>query len=1045
MFTGFAILFATTVASGATTDDVFVRSATIVASDPSHDLLKDPCGAVVMLPSGSILLSDRGHDRIVAVSPDGVVTRAAGNGSRGYADGDAAKAQFNAPSGMAVDPVRRVIYIADSGNNLIRVLTFDGVVSTLAGSRRPELADGVGAQAGFKQPSGVAVDAAGNVYVADTGNSAIRRITPAGVVTTLAGGTHEGRADGAAAQALFRQPEGIVVTRDGVVYVADTQNNQLRKIANGVVTTLVGTGNPGRADGTAATAELKAPSAIALDDAGNLFVVDTKNHLIRKVSVQPSVSIVTIAGTGEPGFVDGTPAASKYKEPQGVAVAGAIFIADTMNDALRVLYAAVTFSAASPRQGSTAGGNVVHIFGSGFVPGATQVTVGAISVDPSLITYVTSTELLVTMPAHAAFGAVDIVITTPGGTSTGTAAYTYVAPPTITSISPIKGTTTGGQTVTMLGTNFIDGETSVRVGAVSATAVAVLTPTKLTFVTPAGSSGAADVTVTTSAGAAALVASFNYFAPPMITSFSPQQGGAGTVITIAGTNFDADASGNQVSFGSIIATINSASGTQLVVAAPPGVTTSKINVTTAGGSALSANDFLVASFARLSVTAPLSAIDVGQTLALNATAFSLTNIAADVTAQATWHSSNAAVATASAAGVVSGVTAGEADVSASLGSLTQTTHVTVQLTVIPSEPSAFATVLDRTTVAAFENEIRFLYSGPNAIQRGVTDGAIRDERATVFRGVVRTRDGAALPGVRVSVLNHGEYGQTFSRADGVYDLVVNGGGSVVIAYEKPGYMSAQRLLTSIWNEQKAVDDVLLVSYDRKVTLVTMGAADVQVASGSVSADASGERKATLIVPAATDAVLVLRDGTTRSATALNIRATEYSIGTSGQRSMPAALPARSGYTYCVELSADEATAAGATEIRFSRPLPVYVENFLQFPVGMIVPSGYYDRVKGSWLGSDNGKVIRVLASTNGLANVDTNGDGAADDSVTLTALGIDDSERRVLATLYSASQSLWRIPVSHFTPWDFNLSIAPPPQATPPMQPRPDGPVNVPG
>src|SRR5205085_2257891 len=112
---------------------------------------------------------------------------------------------------------------------------------------------------------------------------------------------------------------------------------------------------------------------------------------------------------------------------------------------------------------------------------------------------------------------------------------------------------------------------------------------------------------------------------------------------------------------------------------------------------------------------------------------------------------------------------------------------------------------------------------------------------------------------------------------------------------------------------------------------------------------------------------------------------------------------------------------------------------------MIVPSGYYDRVKGSWLGSDNGKVIRVLASTNGLANVDTNGDGAADDSVTLTALGIDDSERRVLATLYSASQSLWRIPVSHFTPWDFNLSIAPPPQATPPMQPRPDGPVNVPG
>src|SRR5205085_8513829 len=137
--------------------------------------------------------------------------------------------------------------------------------------------------------------------------------------------------------------------------------------------------------------------------------------------------------------------------------------------------------------------------------------------------------------------------------------------------------------------------------------------------------------------------------------------------------------------------------------------------------------------------------------------------------------------------------------------------------------------------------------------------------------------------------------------------------------------------------------------------------------------------------------------------------------------MPAGLPATSGYTYCVELTADEATMAGAREVRFSKAVPVYVENFLQFPVGMIVPSGYYDRVQGAWRGSDNGRVLQVLGTASGLALLDTNGDGAADDAATLTALGIDDEERRTIATLYTAGQSLWRVPVTHFTPWDFNL------------------------
>src|SRR5688500_2470994 len=133
---------------------------------------------------------------------------------------------------------------------------------------------------------------------------------------------------------------------------------------------------------------------------------------------------------------------------------------------------------------------------------------------------------------------------------------------------------------------------------------------------------------------------------------------------------------------------------------------------------------------------------------------------------------------------------------------------------------------------------------------------------------------------------------------------------------------------------------------------------------------------------------------------LHVPATEYTVGPNVPAAMPGALPPSSAYTYAVELSVDEAVAAGATTVQFSQPIPLYVENFLGFPVGGAVPAGYYDRVKGQWVASDNGKIIRVIGIVEGLAELDTDGDGAPDDAATQAALGISDGERQQLAALY---------------------------------------------
>ena len=357
---------------------------------------------------------------------------------------------------------------------------------------------------------------------------------------------------------------------------------------------------------------------------------------------------------------------------------------------------------------------------------------------------------------------------------------------------------------------------------------------------------------------------------------------------------------------------------------------------------------------------------------------------------------------------------------------------------LPPDPATVAPPLDRTVGDTLFDATSFLYAGANPIQTGVAPGTIEAQRVVVLRGTVKTRDGELLPGVTVNVLNHPEFGQTLTRADGMFDLAVNGGGTLTLEYNKENFLTVQRTLTTPWRDYAVALDAILVPLDPQVTTVDLAAPVMQVARGSTSTDEDGTRRATLLFAPGTSANMVFADGTAQPLTAINVRATEYTIGPNGPQAMPAALPPASAYTYAVELSVDEALAAGAKEVAFNQPVIQYVENFLNFPVGEIVPAGYYDRTTATWVPSANGRVLKILSAGAGLAEIDANGDGVADTAAQLAALGITDAERAQLASLYPANATLWRVPIRHFTPWDFNWPFDFPPGARAPEQSDPE-------
>lgn len=308
------------------------------SADGKPGLFNSPY-AVAIDAAKNIYVSDTVNHTIRKVAPDGTVSTLAGSaGLFGSADGTGSAARFNFPVGIGLDAAGNV-YVADSKNFTIRKITPAGVVTTFAGAAfQPGSADGTGTAARFLLPYGLAVDAAGDVYVADGGNSLIRKITPAGVVTTLAGSAGQtGLVNGTGASARFNLPFGLAVTSSGNLIVADSGNNAIRQVTPaGTVSTLSGTaGLSGAVDGTAAVARFNDPRGVAVNAAGTIFVADYGNSTLREIT--PGGVVSTLAGAaGVVGSVDSVGAAARFYDPTGVVADGnTVFVADTSNNLIR--------------------------------------------------------------------------------------------------------------------------------------------------------------------------------------------------------------------------------------------------------------------------------------------------------------------------------------------------------------------------------------------------------------------------------------------------------------------------------------------------------------------------------------------------------------------------------------------------------------------------------------------------------------------------------------------------------------------------------------
>lgn len=252
---------------------------------------------------GNLYIADSRNNKIRKINANGLVTTIAGSGSSGSADGKGELASFFYPVGIAVDK-KGYLYIADTHNSLIRKINPDGLVSTLAGQRFYHTIPAMDSITRFDNPTGIAVDDSGYVYVADCFNNLIRKISPDGKVSNVAGHLNHGAKDGVGTGASFYLPGGIALDSAGDIYVADTYNNMIRKISpSGVVITIAGKEVRGSSNGKGNTATFSHPAGITVDQRGNIYVADVENNKIRKITMDGLVSVY--AGSGARGSGNG--------------------------------------------------------------------------------------------------------------------------------------------------------------------------------------------------------------------------------------------------------------------------------------------------------------------------------------------------------------------------------------------------------------------------------------------------------------------------------------------------------------------------------------------------------------------------------------------------------------------------------------------------------------------------------------------------------------------------------------------------------------------
>jgi len=308
---------------------------------PSSSAQFDGPIGIVVASNGDAYITEYLGNRIRKIAADGTISTVAGSGSSGSTNGTGTAASFNAPRGITIDTAGN-LYVSDTGNNLIRKITSAGVVTTFAGSGYGgPTSDGTGTSASFSNPRGIAIDSNGtNLYVADTAGYTIRKIVIAtGVVTTIAGSSTSGYNDANGTSARFTNPYGIAVGTDGTVYVTEQSNQLIRKISpSGVVGTVAGTySSAGSTNGTGTAASFNQPSGVAIGTDNTLYIADSGNNLIRKIT---SAGVVTtLAGSGTAGSANGNGTAAQFNTPYGIAIGpdGALYVSDTSGNKIRKL------------------------------------------------------------------------------------------------------------------------------------------------------------------------------------------------------------------------------------------------------------------------------------------------------------------------------------------------------------------------------------------------------------------------------------------------------------------------------------------------------------------------------------------------------------------------------------------------------------------------------------------------------------------------------------------------------------------------------------
>jgi hypothetical protein len=555
--------------------------------------LNAPFGVAVD-SAGNFYIAEWSNHRVRKVDTSGVITTFAGIGIAGYGGdgGPATQAALNSPEGVAVDSAGNV-YIADSFNNRIRKVDTSGTITTIAGNGQARYTgEGVATDVGLNDPSGVAVDNSGNVYIADNSAHRIRKVS-GGTISTIAGtgvGGYSGDGGPAVAAQVYN-PTHLTVDGSGNIYIADYSNNRVRKVNTaGIITTVAGTatfnnqGGYSGDGGPATSAQFNKPAGVAIDSSGNLYIADADNKRVRRVDAGTGI-VTTLAGGGKNGDGCNSETAA-LGFPIDVALTPSknqVYIVDYADNRIRMIMTAKNgsvpaISSISPSSGVSGRNYQVTLSGSGFVvgggsasctDGTTTLGITGSGVTLSGESIANNTiSVTFTVASDAPAASHDVTVTNSFGTSNAVKFSVGLPTPTITSISPSSGLRGTNVTVTMTGTNFVSGSgTAVTIssGGVTASNVNVQSDTSLTATFNIGSAatmGAYFVSVSTPNGGGSNTVQFSVSSStPTITSISPSSGvrGASTQITIKGTNF--------------------AASSPTVKVSPSGITVSNVSVT----------------------------------------------------------------------------------------------------------------------------------------------------------------------------------------------------------------------------------------------------------------------------------------------------------------------------------------------------------------------------------------------------------------------------------------------------------------------------------